>query len=79
MTFGPFDVSAGSKGFVPLFQGSGIRVPLCPTGNQNPAMVEPLQPMPQHWAVILLKDLSPHLDHEVWPNADEVPIERCMV
>lgn len=42
-------------------------------------MVHCLQAMQEHRSVLLLEDGAPHLDHVIWANREEVPIERGVV
>ena len=41
--------------------------------------MESLEPMDQHRAVRFVEDIAAHLDNTVRPDADQVPVERCVV
>ena len=41
--------------------------------------MEALQPVDQHWAILLLQDIPAHLDDVVLGNANHVSVERRVV
>lgn len=47
--------------------------------DQEPAALQILQAMAEHWSVNLSKNVFTDLHHQVWPDPDDVAVERCMV